>query len=56
MGKAVGAFCGGLIIDATAKTFVPEIALCFAVVTSIFTAIALFLSHRAKKHTTASPL
>lgn len=49
MGKAVGAFCGGLIIDATAKTFVPEIALCFAIATSIFTAIALLFEHRSKK-------
>ena len=49
MGKALGAFCGGLIIDATAKTFVPEIALGFAVLASLFTALALVVGHRMKK-------
>lgn len=49
MGKAVGAFCGGLLIDATSKMFVPEIAIGFGVITSIFTAIALLFGHRAKK-------
>lgn len=49
MGKAVGAFCGGLIIDATSKAFVPEIALAFTVVTSVLVAVALLLDHKAKK-------
>lgn len=49
MGKALGAFCGGLIIDATSKSCVPEIALCFAIVTSLLTAVALFFNYRAKK-------
>ncbi len=46
LGKALGAFGGGLLIDATAKVFVPEIALGFAVLTSVATAIALWLGHR----------
>lgn len=55
MGKAVGAFCGGLLIDATSKAFVPEIAIGFGVITSIFTAIALLLGHRAKKKQAEKP-
>ena len=46
MGKATGAFVGGLIIDATAKTLLPEIALGFAAFTSIVTALALLASRR----------
>lgn len=54
MGKALGAFCGGLLIDATSKAFVPEIALIFAAITSVFTAVALIAGHRAKKRRDAS--
>ncbi len=46
LGKALGAFGGGLLIDATAKTCVPQIALGFAVLTSVVTALALLLGHR----------
>lgn len=55
MGKAVGAFCGGLLIDATSKAFVPEIAIGFGIITSIFTAIALLLGHRAKNKQAEKP-
>lgn len=43
LGKATGAFVGGLIIDATAKTLLPEIALGFALFTSAVTGIALLI-------------
>lgn len=43
LGKATGAFVGGLIIDATAKTCLPEIALGFALFTSAVTGIALLV-------------
>lgn len=51
LGKATGAFVGGLIIDATAKTLLPEIALGFALFTSAVTGIALLVGHylQAKK-------
>lgn len=45
LGKATGAFVGGLIIDATAKTLLPEIALGFALFTSAVTGIALLIGH-----------
>ncbi|MCI8467906.1 MAG: MFS transporter [Eggerthellaceae bacterium] len=45
MGKAIGAFAGGLLIDATSKALVPEIALGFAVLTAALTAIALLVGH-----------
>lgn len=52
LGKATGAFVGGLIIDATAKTLLPEIALGFALFTSAVTAIALLAGrHLQAKHT-----
>lgn len=43
LGKATGAFVGGLIIDATAKTCLPEIALGFTLFTSAVTGIALLV-------------
>lgn len=46
LGKATGAFVGGLIIDATAKTLLPEIALGFALFTSAVTGIALLVGRR----------
>ncbi len=49
MGKAVGAFAGGLIIDATSKSFVPEIALGFASLAALMAAIALIIGHQRKK-------
>lgn len=52
LGKATGAFVGGLIIDATAKTLLPEIALGFALFTSAVTGIALLVGrHLQAKHT-----
>lgn len=48
IGKALGAFCGGLIIDATAKTLIPEIALGFAVFGFMVTALALLFKHIKK--------
>ncbi|MCI8424522.1 MAG: MFS transporter, partial [Adlercreutzia sp.] len=52
LGKATGAFVGGLLIDATAKTLLPEIALGFALFTSAVTAIALLVGrHLQAKHT-----
>lgn len=47
MGKALGAFCGGLLIDATSKACVPQIALGLALLTATVTAVALWLGHRA---------
>lgn len=49
LGKAIGAFAGGLIIDATSKALVPEIALGFALFTSTVTAIALLIGRRIGK-------
>lgn len=46
LGKALGAFLGGLIIDATAKALVPEIALGFALFTSVVTGLSLLVGHR----------
>ena len=48
MGKALGAFLGGIIIDMLSKSLIPEIALGFSIVTSVLTAIALIADHRAK--------
>lgn len=53
MGKATGAFVGGLIIDATAKTLLPEIALGFALFTSAVTGIALLVGHHLQAKKTA---
>lgn len=49
MGKALGAFLGGIIIDMLSKSLVPEIALGFSIVTSALTAVALIAGHRMKK-------
>lgn len=45
LGKALGAFLGGLIIDATAKALVPEIALGFTLFTSAVTGLSLLIGH-----------
>lgn len=52
LGKALGAFIGGLIIDATSKALVPEIALSFAIFTSAVTAISLLIGRHIQKHHT----
>lgn len=49
LGKALGAFLGGLIIDATAKALVPEIALGFALFTSVVTGLSLLIGHRMNR-------
>lgn len=46
IGKAIGAFCGGLIIDALGKAFIPQIALGFAVFGFVVTGAALLLRRR----------
>ena len=43
IGKALGAFIGGLLIDAFTKAAIPEIALAFAIVSSLLTGAALIL-------------
>lgn len=49
MGKALGAFVGGIIIDMMSKSLIPEIALGFSIFTSAITVIALIAGHRAKR-------
>lgn len=49
LGKALGAFLGGLLIDATAKALVPEIALGFALFTSVVTGLSLLIGHRMNR-------
>lgn len=44
IGKALGAFGGGLIIDAVGKAFIPEIALGFSVLSLAVTSVALLTS------------
>ncbi len=49
LGKALGAFLGGVLIDALGKGLIPEIALAFSLFTSIATALALILGHKSKR-------
>lgn len=49
IGKAIGAFCGGLIIDALGKAFIPQIALGFALFGFVVTGVALLCRWRANR-------
>lgn len=53
LGKACGAFFGGLILDITAKSCMPEVALGFALFTSVVCGVALLVGRHIKPRSVA---